>query len=122
MKCNPCLAARPRVRAGSPCFDDPVVASASLYQSLTSSCGITGKPATTSTVGYFTSQPEPTETTCSGTTYQIQSGDDCYSISKSQSVGTAWLLADNKLAACAVSPASGSLCIKDYHRRTERNV
>ncbi|PVH71894.1 carbohydrate-binding module family 50 protein [Cadophora sp. DSE1049] len=100
------------MRSGSPYFDGPVVASESLYQSMTSSCGITRKPATTSTIDYFTSQPEPTEATCSGATYQIQGGDDCYGISKAQGVGTAWILADNNLAAyCADFPTSGNLCI-----------
>ncbi|KXJ87067.1 hypothetical protein Micbo1qcDRAFT_185706 [Microdochium bolleyi] len=110
--CDPCLAARLRVRSGSPYFDGPVVASESQYQSMTSSCGIAGKPATTTTVDYFTSQPETTDAACAGTTYQIQGGDDCYSISKAKSVGTAWLLSDNHLAAyCANFPTSGSLCI-----------
>ncbi|TQV92641.1 Peptidoglycan-binding Lysin subgroup [Cordyceps javanica] len=110
--CDPCLAARLRMRSGSPYFDGPVVASESLYQSMTSSCGITGKPATTSTIDYFTTQPEPTQATCSGTTYQIQASDDCYSISKAQSVGTAWMLSDNNLGAyCSDFPTSGSLCI-----------
>ncbi|OHF04584.1 LysM domain-containing protein [Colletotrichum orchidophilum] len=110
--CDPCLAARLRLRSGSPYFDGPVVASESIYQTLTSSYGITGKPATTSTVDYFTSQPEPTESVCDGTMYQIQGGDDCYSISKTQSVGTAWMLSDNHLGAyCYEFPTSGSLCI-----------
>lgn len=88
------------------------MASESLYQSMTSSCGITGKPVITTTIDYSTSEPEPTEASCSGTQYAIQSGDDCYSISKAQGVGTAWLLADNDLAAyCADFPTSGSLCI-----------
>uniref|UniRef100_L2FME9 LysM domain-containing protein n=1 Tax=Colletotrichum fructicola (strain Nara gc5) TaxID=1213859 RepID=L2FME9_COLFN len=106
--CDPCLAARLRLRSGSPYFDGPVVASESIYQTLTSSCGITGKPATTS----FTSEPQPTESVCDGTMYQIQGGDDCYSISKAQSVGTAWMLSDNHLGAyCFEFPTSGSLCI-----------
>ncbi|KEZ41911.1 hypothetical protein SAPIO_CDS6608 [Scedosporium apiospermum] len=84
--CDPCLAARLRLRSGSPYFHGPVVASESIYQTLTSSCGITGKPATTSTIDYFTSQPEPTESVCNGAMYQIQGGDDCYSISMAQSV------------------------------------
>ncbi|KAH7009822.1 LysM domain-containing protein, partial [Ilyonectria destructans] len=110
--CDPCLAARLRLRSGSPYFDGPVVASESIYQTLTSSCGITGKPATTSTIDYFTSQPEPTESVCNGAMYQIQGGDDCYSISKAQSVGTAWMLSDNHLGAyCYEFPTSGSLCI-----------
>ncbi|KAI8273677.1 hypothetical protein K4K60_010537 [Colletotrichum sp. SAR11_57] len=110
--CDPCLAARLRLRSGSPYFDGPVVASESIYQTLTSSCGITGKPATTSTIDYFTSEPQPTESVCDGTMYQIQGGDDCYSISKAQSVGTAWMLSDNHLGAyCFEFPTSGSLCI-----------
>ncbi|KAK3185814.1 hypothetical protein K4F52_005470 [Lecanicillium sp. MT-2017a] len=110
--CDECIAARLRMRAGSPYFDGPVVASESLYQSLTSSCGIEGKPVTTTTIDYSTSEPQPTEATCAGTQYAIQSGDDCYSISEAQGVGTAWLLADNNLAAyCADFPTSGNLCI-----------
>ncbi|KAL2259269.1 hypothetical protein VTK26DRAFT_7116 [Humicola hyalothermophila] len=110
--CDECLAARLRMRAGSPYFDGPVVASESLYESLTSSCGITGKPVTTTTIDYSTSKPEPTEVSCTGTEYEIQSSDDCYSISAAQGVGTAWLLADNNLAAyCADFPTSGTLCI-----------
>ncbi|KAK6220001.1 LysM domain-containing protein [Colletotrichum tabaci] len=110
--CEVCIAARLRMRAGSPYFDGPVVASESLYQSMMSSCGITGKLVTTTTIDYSTSEPEPTEASCGGTRYAIQSGDDCYSISKAQGVGTAWLLADNNLAAyCADFPTSGSLCI-----------
>jgi hypothetical protein len=69
--CDQCLAARLRLQSGSPYFDDLVVASESIYQTLTSSCGITGKLATTSTIDYFTSQPEPTESVCEGTMYQI---------------------------------------------------
>ncbi|KAF1927817.1 carbohydrate-binding module family 50 protein [Didymella exigua CBS 183.55] len=111
-QCDPCLAARLRLRSGSPYFDDPVVASESIYQTLTSSCGITGKPATTTTIDYLTTQPEPTDSVCDGTMYQIQGGDDCYGISEAQSVGTAWLLSDNHLGAyCNEFPTSGSLCI-----------
>ncbi|KAL8366616.1 hypothetical protein RB595_010465 [Gaeumannomyces hyphopodioides] len=44
--------------------------------------------------------------------YQIQGGDDCYSISKAKNVGTAWMLSDNHLGAyCYEFPTSGSLCI-----------
>ncbi|KAL8306251.1 hypothetical protein RB597_003198 [Gaeumannomyces tritici] len=110
--CDPCLAARLRLRSGSPYFDGPVVASESIYQTLTSSCGITGKPVTTTTIDYFTSQLVPTESVCDGTMYQIQGGDDCYSISKAKSVGIAWMLSDNRLGAyCYEFPTSGSLCI-----------
>ncbi|GKT49645.1 lysM domain-containing protein [Colletotrichum spaethianum] len=107
--CDPCLAARVRLRSGSPYFDGPVVASESIYQSMTSRCGISGQPATTSTIDYFTSQPKPTESVCDGNMYQIQDGDDCYSISKAQSVGTAWMLSDNHLGAyCSEFPTSGT--------------
>lgn len=100
------------MRAGSPYFDGPVVASESLYESMTSSCSISGRPVTTTTIDYSTSQPEPTDTTCDGEEYEIQDGDDCYSISSSQSVGTAWMLADNDLGAyCDGFPTSGTLCI-----------
>jgi len=104
--CDPCLAARLRLQSGSPYFDGPVVASESIYQTLMP------KPATTYTIDYFTSRPEPTESVCNGAMYQIQDGDDCYSISKAQSVGTAWMLSDNHLGAyCYEFPTSGSLCI-----------
>ncbi|RNJ56991.1 hypothetical protein D7B24_006514 [Verticillium nonalfalfae] len=110
--CDSCIAARLRMRAGSPYFDGPIVASESLYQRYTSSCGVTGKPVTTTTIDYFISEPEPTEDSCDGTQYTIQNSDDCYSISKAHGVATAWLLADNNLAAyCADFPTSGSLCI-----------
>ncbi|KAF1947370.1 hypothetical protein EJ02DRAFT_440227 [Clathrospora elynae] len=40
--------------------------------------------------------------------------DDCYKISKSQSIGTAWLLSDNSLSAyCADFPKSDKLCRKN---------
>ncbi|KAH9873589.1 hypothetical protein IAQ61_004213 [Plenodomus lingam] len=56
----------------------------------------------------------PTPSPCSGKEYQIQSGDDCYKISKSQGIGTAWLLSDNSLTAyCANFPQNGALCIKN---------
>ncbi|KAH7305459.1 hypothetical protein B0I35DRAFT_381589 [Stachybotrys elegans] len=110
--CDACLAARLRMRAGSPYFDDPVVASESLYQSLTSSCSITGRPVTTTTIDFSTSQPSPTDTSCDGDEYTIQAGDDCYSISEAQGVGTAWMLADNDLGAyCGDFPTSGTICI-----------
>jgi hypothetical protein len=69
--CDECIAARLRMRAGSPYFDGPVVASESLYESMTSSCGITGHPVTTTTIDYSTSEPEPTEVSCAGTQYAI---------------------------------------------------
>lgn len=110
--CDACLADRLRVRAESPYFEGPVLASESVYQSLTSSCNIAGKPLSTSTIDYFTAAPQPTQPTCDGTTYTIKSSDDCNSIAKAQGVGTAWLLADNNLDAfCVNFPSSGNLCI-----------
>ncbi|KAI1172268.1 hypothetical protein F4777DRAFT_601740 [Nemania sp. FL0916] len=111
-ECDACLVARLRLQAGSPYFDGPIVAEESLYQSITSSCGIVGKPATTTTLDYFTANPQPTAICCDGSTYNIQSSDDCYSISRTERVGTAWLLADNNLEAyCANFPKNGTLCI-----------
>ncbi|KAH9227041.1 carbohydrate-binding module family 50 protein, partial [Colletotrichum gloeosporioides 23] len=109
--CDPCLAARLRLRSGSPYFDGPVVASESIYQTLTSSCGITGKPATTSTIDYFTSEPQPTESVCDGTMYQIQGGDDCYSISKAQSL-MAWNPVINPVCSNLNMMNGTTLCIE----------
>ncbi|RMD40219.1 hypothetical protein DV735_g4913, partial [Chaetothyriales sp. CBS 134920] len=111
--CDICLVERLRLRAGSPYFDGPAVASMSVYESLTSSCSITGRPIATTTIDYFTATPTPTASICDGETYTIQASDDCYTISKSQGVGTAWLLADNDLeASCSNFPPMGtSLCI-----------
>ncbi len=60
---------------------------------------------------------EPTATACSGKSYAIQASDDCYSISKSQGIGTGWLLNDNQLQAyCAEFPTSGNLCLTNTCR------
>ncbi|EGX87923.1 muramidase, putative [Cordyceps militaris CM01] len=109
--CDPCLAARLHMRSGSPYFDGPVVASESLYQSMTSSCGITGKPATTSTIDYFTGQPEPTQATCSGTTYEIQGNDNCYGISRAQSL-LAWNPVINPVCSNLSMMNGTTLCIE----------
>ncbi|KAK7732720.1 hypothetical protein SLS63_004975 [Diaporthe eres] len=111
--CDICIAERLRHQAGSPYFDGPAVASESLYESMTSSCGISGRPVVTSTIDYFTSTPTPTVAICEGAKYTIQPSDDCYTISKTQGVGTAWLLSDNQLGAfCTKFPAAGTeLCI-----------
>ncbi|ORY68194.1 uncharacterized protein BCR38DRAFT_463783 [Pseudomassariella vexata] len=111
--CDVCLAERLRLREGSPYFDGPIVASQSLYESMTASCGIVGRPVVTTTIDYFSAAPAPTAKVCEGSTYSIQASDDCYTISKSQGVGTDWLLADNDLEAfCTNFPAAGtSLCI-----------
>jgi LysM repeat protein len=111
--CDACLAERLRLREGSPYFDGPIVASMSLYESMTASCSIVGRPVVTTTIDYFTAAPAPTAKVCEGSTYTIKASDDCYTISKSQGVGTNWLLADNDLEAfCTDFPAAGSsLCI-----------
>ena len=111
--CDTCLAERLRLREGSPYGDGPIAASMSLYESMTASCGIAGRPVVTTTIGYFTAAPAPTAEVCEGSTYTIQASDDCYTISRSQGVGTNWLLADNNLEAfCTNFPAAGtSLCI-----------
>ncbi|RMZ82760.1 hypothetical protein DV738_g1688, partial [Chaetothyriales sp. CBS 135597] len=111
--CDLCIVERLRLQAGSPYFDGPAVASMSVYESLTSSCSITGRPISTTTIDYFTASPTPTTSTCDGETYTVQASDDCYIISKSQGVGTAWLLADNNLeASCSNFPVAGTeLCI-----------
>lgn len=108
-----CFVKKLGMQAGSPFYEGPRLASMSLYQSMTSSCGVTGMPLTTSTLAFSTpaSTPAP-QATCTGTTYQVKAGDDCYSVSSSQGIGTAWLLSDNNLAAhCADFPTSGSLCL-----------
>lgn len=112
-ECDACIAERLRLRAGSPYFDGPVIASESIYESMTASCQITGRPVATTTLDYFTATPTPTASACDGSTYTVQAADDCYTISKAQGVGTAWLLADNNLNAyCTDFPPSGTeLCI-----------
>ncbi|KAK4200451.1 LysM domain-protein [Triangularia verruculosa] len=110
--CDSCLVEILRLKAGSPYFDGPAVASLSMYQSLTSSCKVSGRPLSTSTLGFYTQEPIVTSTPCAGKTYVIRPSDNCYSISLSQRVGTAWLLTENNLPAyCDRFPTSGSLCI-----------
>jgi LysM domain len=59
-----------------------------------------------------TSIASTTPTPCLGRTYNVQASDDCKSISKSQGIGTAWLLMDNGLDAyCATFPKNGTLCL-----------
>lgn len=36
------------------CSDGPMLASESIYESMTSSCGVTGQPLTTTTLGFYT--------------------------------------------------------------------
>ena len=105
--CDTCLAERLRLREGSPYGEGPIAAS--IYESMTASCGITGRPVVTTTTDYFTATAAPTAKLCEGSTYNtIQASDDCYTISNSQGVGTNWLLADNDLDTfCTDFPAAG---------------
>jgi LysM repeat protein len=49
-----------------------------------------------------------------GTSYTIKPGDSCYTISKAQSIGTAWLLTDNDLTAhCTGFPTTGVLRLRN---------
>lgn len=115
--CDLCFIKNLQKQAGSPYYDGPQIRESSIYESKTSSCSVTDYPLTISTLPF--SQPPvisstPTPSPCSGKEYQIQSGDDCYKISKSQGIGTAWLLSDNSLTAyCANFPQNGALCIKN---------
>ncbi|KAF4534766.1 LysM domain-containing protein [Lasiodiplodia theobromae] len=110
--CDACFLKSLRLQAGSPYFEGPAIASMSLYESMTSSCGVTGQPLTTTTLDFYTQEPTTTPTPCAGTTYSIQPSDDCFSISTTQGIGTAWLLSDNDLPAwCADFPTSGDLCL-----------
>ncbi|KAJ2991553.1 hypothetical protein NUW58_g2476 [Xylaria curta] len=114
--CDLCFVKRLGLEAGSPYFGRPRLSSMGLYQSLTSSCGVSNMPLSTSTIEIPTltsptSNPTPT---CTGGTYSIQPGDGCYSIFKSQGVGTGWLLDDNDLGAwCYDFPSTGDLCISN---------
>ncbi|KAI1180782.1 hypothetical protein F4777DRAFT_596051 [Nemania sp. FL0916] len=111
--CDLCFIKNLRMQAGSPYYDGPEVASQSIYESKTSSCGIAGMPRTTWAMPTTVSDlPRPTPPACAGKTYQIQPGDDCHSISTSQGIATSWLLSDNNLASfCTDFPTEGSLCL-----------
>ncbi|KAF8457847.1 hypothetical protein BDZ91DRAFT_785929 [Kalaharituber pfeilii] len=118
--CDLCFIKSMRIQAGSPYYNGPRLLSQSQYQSKTSSCSVTGYPLTTTDPPAISEVPATTTTdgstetpgACAGTTYQIQPGDTCHSVSTSQGIGTAWLLMDNDLAAaCADFPTSGSLCL-----------
>ena len=66
--------------------------------------------------------PSPTTpavptSTCLGNIYTIKATDDCHSISKSQGIGTGWLLSDNNLQAyCSDFPKNGTLCLTNKCR------
>lgn len=52
--CDACLVKNLKLQAGSPYFDGPVIASLSLYESMTSSCNVIGQPLATTTLGFYT--------------------------------------------------------------------
>jgi LysM repeat protein len=110
--CDLCFIESLKFQAESPFYDGSLLSS--IYTSKTSSCKVTGMPLTTSTLADTTTTPSsPTpQPTCAGKSYTIQSGDTCYSVSKSQQIGTGWLITDNNLNAyCADFPSSGTLCL-----------
>ncbi|KAI0523940.1 hypothetical protein F5B22DRAFT_633991 [Xylaria bambusicola] len=110
--CDNCVIKAYQFQAGSPINGG--YALQSNYSSLTESCSKTSFPLESSTTLF----PEPTITDtpaeCTGSTYSLKSGDTCQSVSRSQGVSTAWLLADNGLSAfCIDFPQSGDLCIQN---------
>lgn len=130
--CDNCVIKQLQFQAGSPINDGFLLQSR--YSSLTARCSKTGMPLGTSTTPFpvqwvlliptkishlsdlLTHRPIPTSPAgnCTGHRYTLQAGDTCRSISKSQGVGTAWLLYDNNLAAfCAGFPTNGTLCIQN---------
>ncbi|KAF2737440.1 hypothetical protein EJ04DRAFT_395349, partial [Polyplosphaeria fusca] len=111
--CDLCVIKSLQYQAAAPYDDGPFLREDSVYQSVTSSCAVTSLPPTTWTLPYSTSATVPTPT-CSGESYRIKNKDTCYSISKSQGIGTGWLLTDNGLLAnCINFPTNGTLCLKN---------
>ncbi|KAK5654042.1 hypothetical protein OQA88_7720 [Cercophora sp. LCS_1] len=110
--CDICLIKNLRFQAESPYSLGPDLRSASAYESRTSSCAITGAPLTTTPSTFTPTTNTPTTPTCAGTTYTIQPGDTCNSISASEGIGTDWLITDNGLTAhCHDFPTTGTLCL-----------
>ncbi|MCJ1355898.1 MAG: hypothetical protein MMC33_005890 [Icmadophila ericetorum] len=110
--CSTCNLLALQFDASSPYYDGPEVIP--VYSSRTSSCSAIGYALATSTFGFNVSQPTITSTPCTGRLYNIQPSDSCESISKSQGIGTSWLLTDNDLPAyCAEFPSSGTLCLQN---------
>ena len=117
--CDNCLIKLVQFKAGS--FVEGSSALASAYNAYTSSCSKTGFPITASPPPFTTRLPTSTTTpstapsaapACGGSKYTIRTGDTCQSVSRSQRIGTAWLLFDNNLAAyCADFPNKGTLYI-----------
>ncbi|TDZ32582.1 LysM domain-containing protein [Colletotrichum spinosum] len=115
LACDKCFLSSIALRIQQPLASDELMASK--FSSLTSSCGSTTfaitTPATTTWAIPPTSEPTSTPK-CVGTTYTIQSGDTCLSISKSRGISTSQLLVANHLPAfCSSFPSSGTVCIPD---------
>lgn len=53
-RCDLCFIKNLQFQAGSPYYDGPLLAEHSVYQSKTSSCGISGYPLTTSDLSFYT--------------------------------------------------------------------
>ncbi|KAF4812172.1 LysM domain-containing protein [Colletotrichum siamense] len=115
LPCDNCFLSSIALRIQQPLASDELIASK--FSSLTSSCGSTTIAITTPAETMWAIPPtsEPTSTPeCVGTTYTIQSGDTCLSISKSRGVSTSQLLTANHLPAfCSNFPSSGTICIPD---------
>ncbi|KAL5336631.1 hypothetical protein BJX70DRAFT_409814 [Aspergillus crustosus] len=118
-ECDMCLLVKLRNAAQFPYGNGRDVFSTA-YPSFTSSCGFSGYPISVTPTPSPSFSGTPTSSavaistsTCRGTEYQIQNGDTCNSVSKSQSIATFQLLLDNNLQAyCANFPKAGDLCIK----------
>lgn len=52
--CDMCFIRALQFEAGSPYYDGPLLAEQSIYESKTSSCGITGYPLTTTDLSFYT--------------------------------------------------------------------
>ncbi|KAI0890231.1 uncharacterized protein GGS22DRAFT_10196 [Annulohypoxylon maeteangense] len=94
---------------------------ASAFSSLTVSCQATGYPLTSPPPNYITETGTPTTTTVASptaskacaSTYTVQDGDDCHSISQTEGISTSEMLYLNNLqAGCTDFPGPGtSLCM-----------
>ncbi|KAK1657720.1 hypothetical protein BDP55DRAFT_638534 [Colletotrichum godetiae] len=115
LACDNCFLSSIALRIQQPLATDELMVSK--LSSLTASYGSTTIAITTPVESTWAVPPtsEPTSTPeCLGTTYTIQSGDTCLSISKSREISTSQLLAANHLPAfCSNFPRTGTICIPD---------
>ena len=137
-ECDLCFIKRLQFQADSPYYHGPELAS--IYQSKTAICSVSDFPLNPTTTFPFSmsvvlllnyrayhadrdyspqSGPTNTSTTCNGKRYTLQPGDGCHSVSRSQGIGTAWMLMDNHLSAyCAKFPRNGTLCLQNTCKTT----